>query len=48
LPIILCSGYADEAAAAEAQRHGVQTLLRKPIEPTELRAAVEAALRGSG
>ncbi len=44
LPIILCSGYTDEATAAEARRCGVQELLRKPIEPVDLRAAVEAAL----
>jgi CheY-like chemotaxis protein len=47
LPILLCSGYADDATADAAQRCGVQALLRKPIEPAELRLAVEAAMHGS-
>ncbi|HEU0199762.1 MAG TPA: response regulator, partial [Burkholderiaceae bacterium] len=44
VPIILCSGYATDDAAFEAERYGIDTILGKPIEPAELRSAVEAAL----
>ncbi len=44
LPVILYTGYADELTAAQAQAAGVYLLLRKPVEPAELRAALERVL----
>jgi PAS domain S-box-containing protein len=44
LPVILCSGYTDDGHAAEAARCGVEQLLRKPVEPSDLRVAVESVL----
>ncbi|GMV58758.1 MAG: hypothetical protein AMXMBFR72_18620 [Betaproteobacteria bacterium] len=44
LPVILYTGYADELTAAQAQAAGVRLLLRKPVEPAELRAALERVL----
>jgi CheY-like chemotaxis protein len=41
---LLCTGFADDATLAQAQRHGVCAVLRKPVEPAELRAALEACL----
>jgi PAS domain S-box-containing protein len=44
LPVILYTGYADELTAAQAQAAGVRMLLRKPVEPAALRAALERVL----
>jgi len=44
LPVLLSSGFVDDAALAAAREVGVHAVLRKPLEPAELRAAVEAVL----
>jgi len=44
LPVILYTGYADELTAGLARTAGVRMLLRKPVEPAELRAALEHVL----
>ncbi len=41
---LLCTGYADDATAARAQAQGVCAVLRKPVEPSALRSALEACL----
>ena len=45
LPVLLASGFVDDAALAAARELGVHAVLRKPVEAAELRAAVESALR---
>ena len=44
LPVLLYSGFGDGVDAAELSRSGVRALLRKPIEPEALRAALAEAL----
>jgi CheY-like chemotaxis protein len=44
LPWLLCSGYADTATVARTKALGVHSVLRKPIERDELRAALEATI----
>lgn len=52
IPIILITGYGDEATVAEARRHGVSAFFTKPFELDDLRTALlnlvpdEAWLRG--
>ncbi|MGE5336330.1 MAG: PAS domain S-box protein [Gemmatimonadota bacterium] len=41
---LLCTGFADDATTARAQAQGACTVLRKPVEPSELRSALEACL----
>ena len=45
LPVILYSGYADNIGADQLARCGVRALLRKPVEPEPLYAALAEALR---
>jgi len=44
LPVLLYSGFGEGIDAAELSRSGVRALLRKPIEPEALRAALAEAL----
>ena len=44
LPVLLYSGFGDGIDAAELKRSGVRALLRKPVEPEALRAALAEAL----
>jgi len=44
LPVLLYSGFGEGIDAAELKRLGVRALLRKPIEPEALRAALAEAL----
>jgi PAS domain S-box-containing protein len=44
LPVLLYSGFGEGIDAGELSRSGVRTLLRKPIEPEALRAALAEAL----
>ena len=44
VPILLISGFVDERGLAAARELGLAAVLRKPVEPDELRAALEAAL----
>jgi PAS domain S-box-containing protein len=48
VPVLLYSGYADVIDADALQRAGVCRLLRKPVEPAELRAALESCLQPRG
>ena len=41
---LLCTGYADEASVARARALGALSILQKPVEAAELRAAIEMAL----
>ena len=41
---LLCTGYADEASVARARALGALSILHKPVEAAELRAAIETAL----
>jgi len=45
LPVILYSGYAENIGAEQLARSGVRALLRKPVEPEPLYAALAEALR---
>jgi CheY-like chemotaxis protein len=45
LPVILYTGYEAGITASEIETAGVTTLVRKPIEPTELLAVLRAHLR---
>ena len=45
LPVLLCTGYADEAAEQVAMAHGVFRVARKPLLAGELRDLVYSALR---
>jgi PAS domain S-box-containing protein len=44
LPVLLYSGFGEGIEASELSRSGVRALLRKPIEPEALRAALTEAL----
>jgi nitrogen-specific signal transduction histidine kinase/ActR/RegA family two-component response regulator len=46
VPVLLYSGYADLIDEQALQRAGVCRLLRKPVEPADLRAALESCLQG--
>jgi CheY-like chemotaxis protein len=41
---LLCTGYLDDASATRARALGALSILHKPVETAELRAAIEAAL----
>jgi CheY-like chemotaxis protein len=43
-PVVLCSGYGEELEPAELRAAGVHALLRKPVEPEQLRELLRAAL----
>ena len=45
LPVLLYTGNADAIDAAEAQRHGVCGVLRKPVDAEALRALMQRCLR---
>jgi PAS domain S-box-containing protein len=47
LPVVLYSGYADAITDAQVQAAGIRALVRKPVEPAALRAALEPLL-GAG
>jgi len=47
LPVILCTGYAENISAAQLEAAGVRALLRKPVEPEELFALLAKTLRGA-
>jgi CheY-like chemotaxis protein len=44
IPVILCTGYGEELEPRALEAAGVRALLRKPVEPEELREALRAAL----
>jgi DNA-binding response OmpR family regulator len=44
LPVIVCSGAAEPAEVARLLELGVRRYFRKPVDPEELLASVEAAL----
>jgi CheY-like chemotaxis protein len=44
LPVILCTGYAENLGHEEVERSGVRALLGKPVAPETLFAAVRSAL----
>jgi PAS domain S-box-containing protein len=44
LPVVLYSGYADAITDAQVQAAGLRALIRKPVEPTALRALLEGLL----
>jgi PAS domain S-box-containing protein len=46
VPVILCTGYADEQTMGEALAAGARAVLAKPVEPKSLRALLEAVLPG--
>ena len=46
VPVILCTGYADEQTMGEALAAGARAVLAKPVEPKSLRALIEAVLPG--
>ncbi len=41
---LLCTGYADEASVTRARALGALSILHKPVEAAQLRAAIETAL----
>jgi PAS domain S-box-containing protein len=45
LPVILYTGYSENLGEEELQRCGVRVLVKKPVEPAELYAAVRDQLR---
>jgi PAS domain S-box-containing protein len=47
LPVLLMSGYVDEATLATAQALGVREVLLKPVMPGELAEAVRVAVTGN-
>jgi len=47
LPVILYTGYAEGISEAQLAASGVRTLMRKPIEPAELRAKLTEILGGA-
>lgn len=46
LPIVFLSGRGDIAASVQAMKHGATDFLTKPVDDTELLAAIHAALAG--
>jgi CheY-like chemotaxis protein len=44
VPIVLCTGYAEDLDGKDIEAAGVSTLARKPVEPEELRALLETHL----
>jgi CheY-like chemotaxis protein len=48
VPIVYLTALADEDTLKRAEATGVQGLIRKPFEDTELHTAIEAALDQSG
>jgi DNA-binding response OmpR family regulator len=46
LPVLLYSGHADLIDVDALKQAGVRRVLRKPLEPAELRAAIEACIDG--
>jgi CheY-like chemotaxis protein len=44
VPVILCTGYGEELQPPELEAAGVRTLVKKPVEPAELREVLRAAL----
>jgi len=44
VPIVLCTGYAEDLAQPELDAAGVHTLARKPVEPDQLRTLLERHL----
>jgi two-component system response regulator PilR (NtrC family) len=46
LPVIMISAYQEFELETESLAHGARSFLRKPVDPHELREAVEAALNG--
>jgi len=47
MPIIICTGYSDEAEANKAVRLGINRLIVKPLSMDELAGAVRSALDGA-
>ena len=45
IPVILCTGYGEDLKPAELAAAGVRTLVKKPVEPAELRQVLQAALQ---
>jgi len=45
IPVILCTGYGEDLKPAELDAAGVRTLVKKPVEPAELRRVLQAALQ---
>jgi PAS domain S-box-containing protein len=44
IPIILCTGYSEDATPGELRRHEIQQVLHKPLRKHELASAVRQAL----
>jgi CheY-like chemotaxis protein len=47
LPVILYTGYGDGLDRAELEAAGIRTVLRKPVDPGALEAALRNALGGA-
>jgi CheY-like chemotaxis protein len=47
-PVVLYTGYAEAVDPAECSAAGVKALVRKPLEPGELHAAIIGCLRRDG
>ena len=46
VPVILCTGYADDQTKGDALAAGARAVLAKPVEPKALRALIETLLPG--
>jgi PAS domain S-box-containing protein len=46
LPTIICSGYSHEDIRPQSRELGVTSILRKPVQVSELRGAMQQAFRG--
>jgi CheY-like chemotaxis protein len=44
-PVVLYTGYAEAVDPAELSAAGIQGLVRKPLEPSELRAVITGHLK---
>jgi CheY-like chemotaxis protein len=44
IPVLLCTGYGEALKPRELKAAGVRTLVKKPVEPAELRELLRAAL----
>lgn len=46
VPVILCTGWADEQVRADAREAGIAAVIDKPVRPSEVAMAVRAVLDG--
>ncbi|TCO83336.1 PAS domain S-box-containing protein [Plasticicumulans lactativorans] len=47
LPVIVCTGHAEQLTEATLRGHGIRALLRKPLDPAALRARLAECLAGA-